>query len=38
VTSRCSPTRGGLGRADLSVARDFTGAIAVALGLPPEMV
>jgi uncharacterized protein (DUF2126 family)/transglutaminase-like putative cysteine protease len=26
------------GRADLSVARDFTGAIAVALGLPPEMV
>jgi uncharacterized protein (DUF2126 family) len=26
------------GRAELSVARDFTGAIAVALGLPPEMV
>ena len=35
---RCSPTRAGRARADLSVARDFTGALAVALGLPPEMV
>jgi uncharacterized protein (DUF2126 family)/transglutaminase-like putative cysteine protease len=26
------------GRADLSAARDFTGALAVALGLPPDMV